>query len=46
MREKQPNNSHEDRRCGADRRQFAYTEYIPERRDNQDRRRTRGKKAA
>ena len=28
----------EDRRSNVDRRQFSYTEYIPERRSNEDRR--------
>ena len=30
--------SKEDRRSHVDRRQFSYTEYIPERRSNEDRR--------
>ncbi|MGD2097705.1 MAG: hypothetical protein PVG35_09000 [Desulfobacterales bacterium] len=30
--------SKEDRRSRVDRRQFSYTEYIPERRSNEDRR--------
>ena len=30
--------SKEDRRSQVDRRQFSYTEYIPERRSNEDRR--------
>ena len=32
------NSSKQDRRSNVDRRQFSYTEYIPERRSNEDRR--------